>query len=107
MSKRIGSKKIGKDRNGKLFQNLIKTVANLFSQRTTIMSWRKLVNRYEVFNRLYKDLHMIKAYMVPPYSIRWEGPTKNILQNIFKEFPSYKQIISRLIAEYVYILNTR
>ena len=37
---------------------------------------------YEVFDYLYKDLNMIRAYIVPPYGIRWAGRIKNALKYI-------------------------
>ena len=40
------------------------------SKMTTIMSRRNVGHFYNVFDYLYKDLDMIKAYMVPPYGIR-------------------------------------
>ena len=52
------------------------------------MSRRNAEDFNEVFDRLYKGLNMIRAYMVPPYGIRWEGRIKKSALNIFKGFPS-------------------
>ena len=62
---------------------------------------------YEVFDRLYKDLNMIRAYMVPPYGIRWEGRIKRCFKISLKGSHHDMQIMSRRNAEYVFILKTR
>ena len=44
------------------------------------MSQRDAGHFYEVFDCLYKDLNMIRAYMLPPYGIRWGERIKNALK---------------------------
>ena len=44
------------------------------------MSRRHAGHFYEIFDNLLKANIIMKAYMVPPYGIRWEGTKKNALK---------------------------
>ena len=62
---------------------------------------------YEIFDPISKANIVMKAYMVPPYGIRWEGTRKKCFKIFSKDSHHDMQIMSRHHAEYECILETR
>ena len=61
------------------------------SKWTTIMSRRHARHFYVVFDESSKVITIMRAYMVPPFGIRWEERRKDYFK-IFKGFPSWYAI---------------
>ena len=69
------------------------------SKWTTIMSRRNAGQFLEVSDHLLKVGILMRAYVVPPYGIRWEGKRKKCYKIFFKDSHHDMQIMSRRNAE--------
>ena len=77
------------------------------SKWTTIMSRRHARHFYAVFDNFSKVIKIMRAYMVPPYCIRWEERRKKCFIIFPKDSHLDMQLMSRRHAEYENMLGTR
>ena len=77
------------------------------SKWTTIMSRRHARHFYVVFDESSKVITIMRAYMVPPFGIRWEERRKDCFNIFFKDSHHDMQLMSRRHKEYENVLETR
>ena len=71
------------------------------------MSRRHVRHFYAVFDHFSKVIKIMRAYMVPPYGIRWEERRKKCFIIFPKDSHLDMQLMSRRHAEYENMLETR
>ena len=71
------------------------------------MSRRHARHFYVVFDEFSKVIIILRAYMVPPFGIRWEEIRKGCFKIISKDSHNDIQLMSQRHAENENVLETR